>query len=469
MISFPIRDALANHVFSLYKKNMRKIFFANVFGIPYQFAISIFFLLSFGVHFHIHAEPIVINGGMVPFLLGKPVDRLRCIDHRGNAIPFQIDEILPDESFVCPFGKEPNAGNGVLDSADEIVFLWEDADTIDTLERPAFTPNDTLKSKMSITDRVSIEHTSEKRFVYCVDDSSIPLSNIRYINYDEKTETISTPYYRSTFGRDRFHFVNAGVKDFSSDRFFDLANELRIKIRFHALWGLIPISYSENSIVCIVKRFKAGPIRMIRRGDFYLNLGFWIKGSHAAVNQFCYPDLVSVPVHVHLPGRFGSVFSRAYIEMTPVIAKNSGAFSFRVPQYDIVFRFDKNKDVDSIVPVNPNHNFMTVENGAIGYGWLLDASMQEAYLEGSGYVYRNPTERNGLCHCGFRLSLRDLPKGDYSITNWIVFSNNGAAAFALDNQAEWLKNTAAIAVGSSLEKHFNQLTKVKKHMKRRAF
>ena len=94
---------------------------------------------------------------------------------------------------------------------------------------------------------------------------------------------------------------------------------MRVKIYLRALWGLLPITYSENNIVCEVKRFKVGPIRLIRRGDFHLNLGLWMKGSHAAVNQLCYPDMVKVPVYVHVPIRFNSFFSRAYIEMTPVI------------------------------------------------------------------------------------------------------------------------------------------------------
>jgi hypothetical protein len=151
--------------------------------------------------------------------------------------------------------------------------------------------------------------------------------------------------------------------------------------------------------------------------------------------------------------------------MTPVLSKEAGKFSFRVPQYDIEFPCDRTGRIDSLVPVNPNHGFMTVENGAIGYGWLLDATMQPAYLDGSGFVFCKPTSRRGLCHCGFRLSVRDLPKGNYSITNWVVFSNSGAASFALDNAAECLKNMASLFVGEAPAAFFNQLTKARKFRK----
>ena len=411
-------------------------------------------------------EPIVVLGGMVPFLLGKPIEALRCVDQRGNAIPFQIDEILPDDDYVCPSGKEPNTGNGVLDSADEIVFLWEDADTLDSLIENDRNGEPQSSGKLISNNRIAIAHSTQTRYVYLVNDPSIPLSTVRYLSYDEKNETIATPYFRATFERDRFHFVKAGVKDFSNDTYFDIANELRIKICFYALWGLIPITYSEDDIVCLVKRYKAGPLRLIKRGDFYLKIGFWMKACRAAVNQICYPDMVRVPVYVHLPMPFHRIFSQAYIEMTPVLNNGAGTFSFGVPQYDISFQCGKKERIDSLVPINPNHGFMTVENGAIGYGWLLSATMQPAYLEGSGFIYRKPTPRKGLCHCGYRLSVCDLPKGYYSISNWVLFSNSGAAAFALDNAAECLKNMAAIAVEMSPASSFNQLAKPLRFMKR---
>jgi hypothetical protein len=413
----------------------------------------------------VFSEPIIITGSMVPAFLGKPIDRLRILDHNNKAIPFQIDQVLPDDDYVCPSGKEPNKGSGVLDSADEIVFLWEDADTglMPALD-PAVPRADS--AQWPRPECITIEHPSQKRYVYISDAPDIPPSPVRYIKYDEKNETFSTPCYSGAFGRDRFHFVNACVKDFTRDSFIHLTNELRVKIYLRALWGLVPLTYSENNIVCLVKRYKEGPIRLIRRGDFHLNLGLWMKGSHAAVNQLCYPDMVKVPVYLHLPIRFKSLFSQAYIEMTPVINDNARHFSFRVPQNDIVFPFNGTKRIDTLVRVSPNHGFMTVDDGAAGYGWVLEANMQETYLDGSGYVFCRPSPRNGLGHCGYRLAVRDLPKGYYLITNWVLFSKSVAAAFALEDAYDCVKNKAIIKVGSRKDLLYNQLTKAQKYLRR---
>jgi hypothetical protein len=414
-----------------------------------------------GITFSGISEPIVITGAMVPSFIGTPINRLRLVDHRGTPIPFQIDEVTVDDEYVCPLGKEPNAGNGLLDSADEIVFLWKDADSTNVKEASGF-----ADSGHDIPGEwIAIGHATGKRFVRLVDNPSVPLSETRYVRYDEKNETVSTPFYYAAFGRNRFHFIKAGVRDFTTGAYVDLTSELRVQLYFRALWGLLPISYSEDKMVCFVKRYKTGPIRLIRRGDFHLNMGLWIQGSHAAVNQLCYSDMVRVTVYITLPFHFRSLFSQAYIEMTPVIKKGGERFSFKA-SHGIVFPFDRNRWVDSLVPANPNHELMTVDDGATGYGWLLDANMGDRYLNGSGYVFRAPSLRSGLCDCGFRLSVRELPKGNYLIANWVLFSGGGASAFELKDAADKITRRAEITFQHSARPRYNQLTAIRQFKKR---
>ncbi len=360
------------------------------------------------------AEPIVLTGNMVPSLLGKSVSALRVVNAAGVCIPFQIDEV-EDNDYVCPSGKEPNAGNGVLDAADEIVFLWEDADT-------AKPRGNSLHGAAA----VCLSHGHNTRWVRIVDSASIAKSTVSYITYDDSRELITTPYYYASFGHNRFHFTRAGVMDFVRNTYLNVTNELRVRIFLKALWGLLPIRYTQDNMVCFVKRYKAGPIRLIRRGDFHLNLGLFLQGSHAAVNQICYPQMVRVPVYVHVPVRFSRLFSEAYIEMTPMIRKEAADFSFDVPVRGLTFALGSGKEIDTLVDVNPNHTCMTVSNRFVGYGWLLDAAMDSAALSGSGYRITMPADGQAIAQCGFRLAVRDLPKGYYLIGNWVLFSKGGS-------------------------------------------
>ena len=59
--------------------------------------------------FPLIAEPIVLNGAMVPDLIGAKVASLRLVNCNGESIPFQIDEITAGGEYVCPQGEAPNA------------------------------------------------------------------------------------------------------------------------------------------------------------------------------------------------------------------------------------------------------------------------------------------------------------------------------------------------------------------------
>ena len=380
------------------------------------------------------ASHVILTGKDLPHLLGKPIASIRVLDMGGKAIPFQIDEVTDDGEYVLDKGEMPNTenGTGLLDEGDEIVFLWDDAgnppessknpdpagisDSIDNNGG-----NDNINGKNSIDGLVVFSRGSASRAVIIRLDKSIPLSTKKYIDYDHAAQRVVTPFYYADFAKDRFHFLRAGVRDFRSGKFIDLTNELRVEILLKTLFGLIPVRYTEDNIVCLVRRYKAGPIRLVRRGDFHLNLGLGVKGSRAAVDQICYPQAVQVPVYVHLPIRFRALFGQAYIEMTPVVREAGRAFTFSAPSAGAAFPVG-GADIDTLCEALPAGRMFTLLNGATGYGWLLNTTMDPAHLGGSGFVMRRPPPgRAGIAECGFRLTVRDVPRGSYYITNWVVF------------------------------------------------
>lgn len=388
-----------------------------------RYTIPVWLLLFLASPFSAsYGEPIVIKGRTVKKLLGSSINSIRLSNRDLKSVIFQIDEMSSDGEYVCPQGEEPNisSGNGILDPQDEIVFLWEDC-------QPFVAENEGDTSENTI--RLKIQGINETREIYISKNSSLPLSNKRYINYQHENRMLKTPWYYAELGKNRFHFVRAGVKDFITEKYVDLTDELRIEIFLRALWGLIPIHYTEDNMVCLVKRYKCGPLRLIRRGDFHLNLGLGLRGSRAVVNQICYPQIIKVPVYVHAPVRFGSFFRDAYIEMTPVI-KDVPGFSFRVPKADFSNEISGNSVIDTLMEVAPNNQFMSVTDGQKGYGWVLQAKIPDQYLQTSGFVYRKPSLRSGSADCGFRLNIRNLPKGYYEITNWVLFQSSNFSQFS---------------------------------------
>jgi hypothetical protein len=392
---------------------------------PKKLVVTAFFILFLIISL-IPAEPIVLNGAMIPELLGAKVASIRVVNSRGVAIPFQIDEVTKGGEYVCPQGEAPNAdsANGIFDKQDEIVFLLEDTDTgnlsIETKNR--ISP----KRKQSL---IKIRSGSEIHTASIVEDGLLPKSFKNYLQYDHAQQFLRTPFYYAQFGKDRFHFTRAGCMDFATDKFIDLTNELRVEIKFKALWGLLPIHYTEENIICKVRRYKAGPVRIIRRGDFYLELGFGIKGSQAIVYQLCYPQLVKVPVRAYLPLSFNLFFGEAYIEMTPVIRKNTPGFRFVPggPCRGYAGELSGKGSIDTLIKIVPKKGYL-VTDGVKGFEWITAVAVDDKLLAGSGYIMRKPSSRkNGAAECGFRLTVNDLPKGSYDIVNWVFFSRHSVA------------------------------------------
>ena len=384
----------------------------------FSFALSLCHLviLSLLMSVPAFAEPVVLIGRDLPAFIGVPVGNLRIVNARGVAIPFQIDEKTAGGDYIANGGVESNADSAHpgLQSQDEIVFLNEDADS-SASRAGGFAPGE-LKRAAPIT----LTGGSGTKTVYLLNDSTVPLSPVRYVSYDEKTEYVKTPWYYAQFGRNRFHFIRAGIGEGLGDRYFDLTNRLRIEIVLKTLWGILPIRYNEDNIVCTVKRYKVGPVRLIRRGDFYLRLGlFGLKGSRAVVYQTCYPQAVEVPIHVHLPVRLGSLFREAYIEMSPVVNTNARGFAFAIPSLGTSFACSSPGRIDTFIRTIPDQGFM-VSNGLIGFAWVTRFGVSEDHLQGSGYLFHRPSKQ-GLAECGLRYVVRDLPKGDYAVANWVLF------------------------------------------------
>ncbi len=371
------------------------------------------------------AEPIVITGRMLPSLLGTPVAHLRVFDTRGAPVVFQIDEVNADGEYICTHGSAPNdhKGNGRFDANDELVFLSQDC----TVEHPCDT-----SAPQNCPDGIAVSSTAasaQNWRVYICAAPDAARSTKKYIDYDADKEIVSTPFYTAQFEKKRFHFVKAGLKMPEASSYDMWIDRLRIKIRVSLLWGLIPVTYDEQSIHCTVTRYKCGPIRLIRRGDFYLKLAPGVAQNRAAVNQICYPAIVRVPVYTRLPVRLGTFCSRAWIEMTPVISSSPGTLAFHIPGENIKFDIPFHRPVDTILRISPYETMWSIHNNRKGFGWVVRSSIDSSCPgDKSSFVFRSDHTRFDASHCGYRLQLNDLARGTYLITNWVVFSRQGPAS-----------------------------------------
>ncbi len=379
------------------------------------YVLSITASFTIGISAAANAGPVVLCGRDFPAFIGVPLGNLRIVDGRGVAIPFQIDEKTLAGDYIGNGGTESNAdsAHATLQNQDEIAFLAEDA-------APGGGRASGGPGIPGRAAEIAMTRDGASITAYLVNDPAIRLSPVGYISYDARGQCIRTPWYYAQFGPNRFHFTGAGIAEPGSDRYLDLTRELRIEIVLKTLWGILPVRYNQDNIVCTVRRYKIGPIRLIRRGDFFLMFGFFgLKGSRAVVYQTCYPQAVEVPVHVHLPIRLGALFSEAYIEMTPVFPRSASGFAFSIPSLGATLRFAEERRIDTLIGTVPDRGYL-VSDGTRGFAWMTRFGVSEDHLRGSGYIFRR-SPAQGPVECGVRYVLRDLPKGDYTVANWVLF------------------------------------------------
>jgi hypothetical protein len=138
---------------------------------------------------------VVLTGQSVPSLLGRSVSDVRLYRTRGGAwepVPFQIDE-------TDGTGSLEGTKNGIVDPADEIVFLAADAgDSASTDLWP-----DDAAAKAGPRVRLRLEDPARpgwRASVYAFLSPTLPLSGVRYVRYDAAQDLVETDVYQIGHG-----------------------------------------------------------------------------------------------------------------------------------------------------------------------------------------------------------------------------------------------------------------------------
>jgi hypothetical protein len=141
--------------------------------------------------------------------------------------------------------------------------------------------------------------------------------------------------------------------------------------------------------------------------------------------------------------------------MSPVIRSDVSGFSYRIPDAGFSGIINGVK-ADTFISVQPNGKFWAVSDGKKGFGWVLKADIPDSLLKGSGFIFKKPSTRKAFADCGFRLTMKDLAKGYYQITNWVLFSDSydHIREISLDiNKPITISNQAGLTVNNLLSAH----------------
>jgi len=249
-------------------------------------------------------DPLVIFGEKFPEFLGKDMSALGLFALKQGKvlpIPFQIDEKTTSGEYVFTEGEKKNQDpDPKFDANDELVFMAFDAgDRTDQVELPDLTG----AYEIEISDPLG----RGKAWVYLCSFSKIAArSAVDYVkmDYDKATKhfIVTAPNYFTKSTADAIIYDYLALPKPGGGFGPDLVDQLKIRGIITAFFGTLKIPFNFDQLVkSKVTSWKDGPVRILRRGEGYLEIAeVKIKGSGSAV-LFFYPNFFIYPMTIDMP------------------------------------------------------------------------------------------------------------------------------------------------------------------------
>jgi len=240
-------------------------------------------------------QPLIIGGSQLPHLCKRPLNQFEVLAMRDGKlapIPFQIDQINSDGSYVLPQGPEPVASShpDVLDARDEIVMMI--ADLGERRKPNAPLPSDAFEIEMS--DPLG----GPPRYAYIATDTHPARSPLHYVEYDSAKNTVETDRYR--FGYTHGVPTDYAPQSRSHENGPNLLDRFKIRVRASVL-KLFHFNVNEDNVDNRLLAWKAGPIRVVRLLTHSVRVVFGIRSPEVTNYDFFYRDCVENPFKVRFP------------------------------------------------------------------------------------------------------------------------------------------------------------------------
>ncbi|UCD83567.1 MAG: hypothetical protein JSU92_09695, partial [Deltaproteobacteria bacterium] len=266
-------------------------------------------------------DPVIMEGKFFPELMGKKIGNLRLfalLDGEFKPIPFQIDEKLPNGSYVLPNlvpgvneGKDISTNDedrGLFDENDDLIFLVKDIGN--RAERSIWREGHDKGMEITITDPL----TDGQGYAYLLHfDIPPPPSEVDYIKIyvEEDRVTVEASQYTIGGPANTIYYDYASRIGADGKKGPDILDRAE-KIRARAKIRFLPIRFNFAYDI-ITKNYpiawKDGPVRVILRSkqatDF--KIVEFKMGGYA--ESFFYFNFLIRPTTLELPISLDKFFS----------------------------------------------------------------------------------------------------------------------------------------------------------------
>lgn len=297
-------------------------------------------------------DPVVISGERLPGFIGDRLDEMRLMAFRGETlrvIPFQVDERdsqgNPVYARVYSDGKwrvpEPIEGQGRLSRQDELVFMAFDCGG--RLSREAWPPA-RHAAELRVMDPV--RHGEGFAYLFTLENPP-PLARERYIRQDVQGRMIRTGSYAYGYHDD----PGGGVFDFLAfgDALHtpvealtrnDVVDKAIFDLRVTFLFRGLSFSWDETDLNAGLTAYKQGPVRVLQKVWYSIDLVLGLKSPRVERVLFSYPGRTVIPTELNMPFNPALFLSSASMRMTLDFSKRIMGSRVYHPQFEEPFILD---------------------------------------------------------------------------------------------------------------------------------
>lgn len=211
-------------------------------------------------------------------------------------IPFQIDERDRHGQLALPQGPVPSQDEtpGIFDDNDLLVFAARDLGERANIEHAV---------EIKVTDAL----TGENGWAYLqVDPGASGASATRDVRYDPSTDSIHARRYTLAFGPHTTSYFAFVGPDGQPGR--NLLDRVKARGTAHVLWGMLNFHRTEDDVTNTVLAWKEGPVRVVRRSQMRVRLGYGLPPLEMIAEDTFTADVFEGPAAVRIPFDLRYVF-----------------------------------------------------------------------------------------------------------------------------------------------------------------
>ena len=259
-------------------------------------------------------EVIALEGNRLPDLCGKDLEGIRVSTFQDGGlepIPFQIDEYDAEGLVVLSGGKEASADpDSRFDDNDLMMFQARDLGPRAPSE--FLRETDSLIWEVHVTDPVDGSQGWAYVTFSCTPPPRSPRSYVRYTLEEGKVDDVDTSYYSIHYPWGAYYADRMVLRPSSGGEGTDFLDRLKTRGTFSMFFSLFKIHVTEEKMSARVVGYRDGPIRLVRRLNYWADLGLGLRSPKFEADIFYHDTFLNAPVTTHIPVRLDLFFSKAF-------------------------------------------------------------------------------------------------------------------------------------------------------------